>query len=235
MTMTDPHRIVTFSNSLGPGTGQINITQPLEQHITEIEKLYSLIFPYVLCPPTLFNEVIRINHLRQEILTSPFDDASQHALDAHDILARIEAFIPEDWAQPGEHLSDWQLIGSIYQSTVALYCTMSLQCLDALPSTLEMDTMRTIHGKRLYENLMAKPHSKLIKKLSLFSLCVLGVEAGYHGQQNTRTWIERRLEELSCMLGTSSPLKARTVLRRYWTRGKAGWDECFDGPYVFVM
>lgn len=226
---------MTFSNSLGPGTGHINVTEPLEQHIREIEKLYSLVFPYVLCPPTLFTEIIRINHLRQEILTSPFDDASQYVLDAHDILARIEAFIPEDWAQPGEHVSDWQLIGSVYQSAIALYCTMSLQSLDALPSSLEMDTMRTIHGERLYENLKVTARSKILKKLALFPLCVLGVEAGYHKQQSTRIWIERRLEDLSCMLGTSSPLKARTILRRYWTRGQPGWDECFDGPYVFIM
>lgn len=226
---------MTFSNSLGPAADQISITEPLEQHVEEVEKVYSLVFPYILCPPTLFNEIVRINRLRREVTISPFDDSSQHTLDAHDILARVEAFEPEDWAQPGENHEDWRLIGSIYQSAIALYCTMSLQAVGALPDSLEMVTMRTIHGERLLENLKASAQSRHLKKFSLFPLCVLGVEAGFHDQQSTRTWIERRLEDHSRLLGTSSPLKARAVLRRYWQRKKAGWDECFDGPYVFIL
>lgn len=226
---------MTFSNSLGPAADQISITEPLEQHVEEVEKVYSLIFPYLLCPPTLFTEIIRINRLRREVTIAPFDDSSQHTLDAHDILARVEAFEPEDWAQAGENHEDWQLIGSIYQSAIALYCTMSLQAVGTLPDSLEMVTMRTIYGERLLENLKASAQSRHLKKFSLFPLCVLGVEAGFHDQQSTRTWIERRLEDHSRLLGTSSPLKARAVLRRYWQRKKAGWDECFDGPYVFIL
>lgn len=197
--------------------------------------MYSLVFPYVLCPPTLFIEVIRINRLRQNIVGSPFEDLDQHVLEAHDILARVEAFSPDDWAQPGEHHSDWQLIGSIYQSTVALYCTMSLQALGALPTSLEMNTMRTVHGERLFENLKAAAPSRHLVKYALFPLAVLGVEAGYHDQQSTKRWIEKRLVDHSRLLGTSSPLKARAVLRRYWMRGEAGWDECFDSSYVFIL
>ncbi|KAL1647191.1 hypothetical protein SLS61_007509 [Didymella pomorum] len=227
--------IVTFSNSLGPAADQISITEPPGQHIEEVERLYSLIFPYLLCPPTLFSEIIRVNRLRWEVSKAPFDDPSRHTLDAHDILARVEAFEPEDWAQPGEHHEEWQLIGSIYQSAIALYCTMSLQAVGALPDSLEMVTMRSIHGKRLLENLKASTLSRHLKKFSLFPLCVLGVEAGFHDQPSTRIWIERRLEEHSRLLGTSSPLKARAVLRRYWQRKRPGWDECFDGPYVFIL
>lgn len=200
-----------------------------------MEKIYSLIFPYILCPPTLFIEIIRTNGLRRKVADAPFDDPSQHTLDAHDILARVEAFEPADWAQPGENYDDWQLIGSIYQSAIALYCTMSLQAVGALSESLEMESMRTVHGERLLENLKASALSRHLKKFSLFPLCVLGVEAGFHDQPSTRIWIERRLEEHSRLLGTSSPLKARAVLRRYWQRRKPGWDECFDGPYVFIL
>lgn len=227
--------IVSFSNSLGPAADQISITEPHKQHLEEVEKLYSLIFPYLLCPPTLFSEILRINRLRWEVSNAPFDDPSQHTLDAHDILARVEAFEPEDWAQPGDKHQDWQLIGSIYQSAIALYCIMSLQAVGALPDTLQIITMRSIHGERLLENLKASTLSRHLKKFSLFPLCVLGVEAGFHNQLSTRVWIERRLEEDSRLLGTSSPLKARAVLRRYWQRKKPGWDECFDGPYVFIL
>lgn len=197
--------------------------------------MYSLIFPYILCPPTLFIEVIRINRLRQEVVASPFEDPAQHELNAHDILARVEAFIPEDWAQPGEHYSEWLLIGSIYQSAIALYCTMSLQAVGALPTSLEMNTMRTVHGARLFENLKIAAPSRHLVKYALFPLAILGVEAGYHNDHSMRRWIERRLEDHSRLLGTSSPLKARAVLRRYWARGEAGWDECFDSPYVFIL
>lgn len=227
--------IVTFSNCLGPATEPINVTEPLDKHIREVEKMYSLIFPYVLCPPSLFIEMIRINHLRQEITASPFENEDQHTLQALDILARVEAFVPEDWAQPGEHHDQWLLIGTIYQSAMALYCTMSLQSVAALPTNLEMNTMRTIHGERLLDALLSASQMRQVRKFSLFPLCVLGVEAGYHHDHSTRRWIEQRLEQHSRLLGTSSPLKARAVLRRYWQKGEPGWDECFDRPYVFLL
>lgn len=220
--------IVTFSNSLGQSSEQINVTEPLEQHLKEVDQVYSLIFPYILCPRTLFAEIVRINSLRQQIAASPFEDSDQHSLQAIDMLARIEAFEPEDWAQPGENNKDWLLIGTIYQSAIALYCTMSLQAVGVLPATLEMDTMRTIHGEHLLGSLQSAAGTKQVKKFSLFPLCVLGVEAGYHSNQTTRRWIEQQLERHSQSLGTSSPLKARAVLRRYWQRSEPGWDECFD-------
>lgn len=194
--------------------------------------VYSLIFPYTLCPVTLFIDIIRINCLRQEVALSSFADQHQHTLNAQSILARIEGFIPRDWAQAGENQDDWQLIGSIYQSAIALYCTMSLQALAALPASIEMDIMRTSHAKHLLEYMKAATRLKQLKKIAMFPLCVLGVEVGYHDQQSTRLWIERQLEEHARLLGTSSPLKARAVLRRYWQRKRPGWNECFDEPYV---
>lgn len=207
----------------------------LEQHIKEVEKVYSLIFPYTLCPATLFTDIIRINRLRQEVALSSFANQHQHTLNAQSILARIEGFIPGDWAQAGENQDDWQLIGSIYQSAIALYCIMSLQASAALPASTEIDNMRTNHAKHTLEKMKAAIHFKQLKKIAMFPLCVLGVEAGYHDQQCTRLWIERQLEEHARLLGTSSPLKARAVLRRYWRRKRPGWNECFDEPYVLFV
>ncbi|OAG16175.1 hypothetical protein CC77DRAFT_390393 [Alternaria alternata] len=227
--------IVTFSNTLGPVSRQLNITEPLEQHIKEVEKVYSLVFPYTLCPVTLFIDIIRINRLRQEVALSSFADQYQHSLNAQNILARIEGFIPGDWAQAGENQDDWQLIGSIYQSATALYCIMSLQALVALPASTEMNSTRTDHAKHLLENMKAALHLKQLKKIAMFPLCVLGVEAGYHDQQRTRLWIERQLEGHARLLGTSSPLKARAVLRRYWRWKRPGWNECFDEPFTILV
>ncbi|CAN9147565.1 unnamed protein product [Alternaria alternata] len=226
---------LTFSNTLGPVSRQLNITEPLEQHIKEVEKVYGLVFPYTLCPVTLFIDTIRINRLRQEVALSPFAGQYQHTLNAQNILARIEGLIPGDWAQGGENQDDWQLIGSIYQSAIALYCIMSLQALAALPASTEMNSIRTDHAKHLLEIMKAAIHLKQLKKIAMFPLCVLGVEAGYHDQQCTRLWIERQLEAHARLLGTSSPLKARAVLRRYWRRKRPGWNECFDEPYVLLM
>jgi hypothetical protein len=229
------HSILTFSNSLSPAADQISITEPHQQHVEEVEKIYSLIFPYLLCPPTLFSEIIRINRLRWDVTNAPCNDPDQYTEDARDILVRVEAFKPGDWAQPGENYEHWQLIESIYQSAITLYCIMSLQAVDALPNSLEMMITRTVHGERLFEKLKISAESEHLERFSLFPLCVLGVEAGFHDQASTRIWIDRRLEDHSRLMGTSSPLKARAVLRRYWQRKKAGWDECFDGPYVFIL
>jgi len=222
--------IVTFSNSLGPASHQISITKPIEQHIEEVEKVYSLILPYTLCPSTLFIEIIRINRLRQQLRLTPIVDTHQQAQDARSILSRIESFGPRERAQSRDQKDDWQLITSIWQSAIALYCIMSLQAVDIIPSNTEMNRMRMRHRDRLLKDLKAATPLKQLKKISTFPLCVLGVEAGYHVQQSTQIWIERHLEEHARLLGSNSPLKAREVLRRYWRRKKPGWNECFDEP-----
>ncbi|KAI4656301.1 hypothetical protein J4E93_001020 [Alternaria ventricosa] len=209
---------------------QISITEPLEQHIGEVEKVYSLILPYTLCPSSLFIEIIRINRLRQELSLTPIVESHQYAQDARSILSRIESFSPREWAQSRDQKDDWQLIASIWQSAIALYCMMSLKAADIIPSNTEMDRMRMQHRDRLLQDLKAATPLKQLKKISTFPLCVLGVEAGYHVQQSTQMWIERHLEEHARLLGSNSPLKAREVLRRYWRRKKPGWNECFDEP-----
>jgi hypothetical protein len=158
----------------------------------------------------------------------------EHSLKAHDLLTEIEAFSPEDWAQPGENYDDWLLIGTIYQSAVALYCTMSFQSLIILPNSLGMNAMRCIHGNRLLSSLKLAVKSPRLTYFLMWPLTVAGAEAGYRDEA-TQYWIGKQMSELSRSLGTSSPLKAHAVLRRYWQKGEAGWDECFDRPYVFII
>jgi hypothetical protein len=159
---------------------------------------------------------------------------SSHALEAHDLLTRVEAFSPEDWAQPGDYYDDWLLIGTIYQSAIAIYCTMAFQSLTLFPGTLEMNSMRSIHGDRLLASLRQGVKSTHLKNFMTWPLQVAGVEAGYRDEA-TRYWIGSQMEELSRHLGTSGPLKCLAVLRRYWRKGEPGWDECFDKPYVCVI
>lgn len=179
---------------------------------------------------------MRINELRLKASSSLllYDISHDSTLEAHDFLARIEAFSPEDWAQPGQFYEEWLLIGTIYQASVAIYCTMSLQSLTILPNTLEMNTMRDIHADRLHEALRKAMVTPRLVKFLAWPLVVAGVVSGYRGE-GAKNFVERSLTELSRIQGTSSPLKARAVLRRYWQKKQPGWDECFDRPYVFVV
>jgi hypothetical protein len=228
--------IVTTGNTCSPSWDQISLSETPQQNLDDISKLYNLIFPYSLCPPTLFFSTIQISQLRASASTVLFSGTMDpaHSLEAQDLLTEIESFIPEDWAQPGEHYEEWLQVGTIYQSAVALYCTMAFQSLTILPSTLEMNAMRCIHGDRLLANLRIAMETPRLVKFMMWPMVVAGVEAGYRGEA-TQYWIAKQLSELSRLLGTSSPLKAEAVLRRYWQKEEKGWDECFDRPYVFVV
>ena len=179
--------------------------------------------------------MLRTSQLRRKASASMMlcEVKPEDSLEAHDLLGRIEAFVPEDWAQPGAFYDEWLLIGTMYQAAIAIYCTMSLQSLTLLPNTLEMNAMRSIHGDRLLKSLRAAVKSPRIPRFIILPLVAAGVEAAYRGEA-TRDYIETSLVDLSRMLGSSSPLKARAVLRRYWQKGVPGWDECFDHSYVFM-
>jgi hypothetical protein len=93
-------RIVQLGNSYSPSWDQMRIS---EQTVEDVADLYSLIFPYTLCPPELYFDMLRTTELRARAVVSGNVDLG-FAVEAYEILARIEAFSPEDWAQPGELL-----------------------------------------------------------------------------------------------------------------------------------
>lgn len=228
--------IVTLANTCSPSCDLIGLDGTFDKTIEDVREIYSLIFPYTLCPPELFFEMLRTNQLRRKTSATMMlcEMDPEHSLEAYDLLGRIEAFVPEDWAQPGPLYDEWLLIGTMYQAAVAIYCTMALQSLTLLPNSLEMNAMRSIHGDRLLKSIKEAIKSPRLTKLVVWPLVAAGVEAVYRGEA-TRNYIETSLTDLSRALGTSSPLKARAVLRRYWQKGVPGWDECFDRAYVFVM
>jgi len=228
--------IVVMANTCSPSWDQIEMSGTPESNLEIIQSMYNLIFPFVLCPPTLFVDIVRVNQLRQKASPSLFlgDLDPAHCLEAHDLLGNIESFVPEDWAQPGANYDDWLVLGIVYQAAAALYCTMSLQSLTILPNTLEMNSMRVVHGDRLLDGLRKAMKSKRLLHFMMWPLTVAGVEAGYRDSA-TQYWIEKQFEQQSRTLGTSSPLKAQAVMRRYWQKEQPGWDECFDRPYVFAI
>ena len=204
--------------------------------IEDASSLYHLIFPYTLCPRELFTEILRINQLRAKSSAAMLmcDVDPDHTLEAHDLMARIEAFSPEDWAQAGTFYSEWLTVGKIYKASVMLYCTLSLQSLTVLPSTVSLHKMQTEYGDVLLNNVRSALNAPRLARHMVWPLVVAGVQAIHRGEA-TKNWIEASLGDLSRLLGTSCPLKAGTVMKRYWKGGMPGWDECFDRAYVFII
>lgn len=201
-----------------------------------MKSLYDLIFPYTLCPQELFIEILEISQLRTKASASLllYDADPAHALEAHDLTSRIGRFSPESWAQGRPFFSEWLLLGKIYKAAVSLYCTMSLQSLTVLAPTVSLQETQTETADELLSSVRSALKKPRLARHMVWPLVVAGVEAIYRGEA-TQNWIEASLGDLSRQLGTSCPLKACTVLKRYWNSGVAGWDECFDRAYVFII
>ncbi|KAF2846081.1 hypothetical protein T440DRAFT_247554 [Plenodomus tracheiphilus IPT5] len=224
--------IITMANTCSPASDQVRTSSKSDDIIADYTDLYDLIFPYTLCPPEIFTNVLQINELRAKasaLTTSHIDSKTNIVLEANDLLASVSGFVPEDWARPGAHYHEWLNIGSMYQAAVAVFCIMALQSVDLLPRSLELSTIRATYGDRLHSSLRQGTQSPRIAKFLAWPLVVAGVEAAYRGE-GCRNWIDATLADLSRSLGTNSPLKASAVLYRYWKKGVPGWDECFDRP-----
>ncbi|KAL5117027.1 hypothetical protein ACEQ8H_005113 [Pleosporales sp. CAS-2024a] len=217
--------IVTMANTSSPSWDQLDLPGDPWQTLHDIESMYNLLFPYTLCPPTLFMTTLRINHLRARISATLFPRPPR----------RHPRFQPPGLGPPpGAHRDEWHLISTLYQSCIALYCTMTFQSLATFPPTEEINTLRCVHGESLLASLGAALRNPRLRTFLMWPLTVAGVEAGYRDAA-TRWWISARLGDLSRHLGTSGPLKSQIVLDAYWRKGKRGWDACFDRPYVFIM
>ncbi|KAI4622302.1 hypothetical protein J4E83_005044 [Alternaria metachromatica] len=231
-----PYLIPSMVLYLLPSWDQVDISNTAEEMTEDITDMYSLIFPYTLCPRELFTEILRTNQLRAKasaaIQLCGFNP--EHALEAYDVLGRIEAFSVEDWARAGTFCTEWLTVGLVYKSAVALYATLSLCSLMVLPTTASLLESQTAYGDVLLSNLGTALKAPRMAKFMVWPLIVAGVEAMHRGE-GTRNWIEAGLEDLSRTLGTSCPLKVCSVLKRYWKGGVAGWDECFDQSYVFAI
>jgi hypothetical protein len=227
--------MVIVANTTSPSWDQVVFNGTLQQNIDHFAEIYCLMYPYTLCPPSLFFEILRINALRQEasVWSTERGVDPNHSHTVYDLLYRIETFEPGSWAQEGNCYVEKLLIATIYRSASALYCIMSFQYLDILPNTLEMNSKRSIYGKRLLCDLTTASQSPRLVNFLMWPLTVAGVYAGYR-ESATQYIIDTQFSMLSRQLGTSNPLKAQAIFRRYWQRAERGWDMCFDRPYAFV-
>ncbi|RYP77426.1 hypothetical protein DL771_001221 [Monosporascus sp. 5C6A] len=179
--------------------------------------------------------IIVINELRQQA-ANPAVGAGPSQPTASDLLEQIHDFSPGDWIKgkaTANSKREWLLIGSAYQSAVALYCIMSLQSLSILPSALHITAMDAAHHERLMQLLkqaLTFPH---LRHCLMWPLLVAGARAVY-GSADDRKFVDEQFKELSRVGGTALPLAARAALKRFWASGKMGWDDCFDKPYIFT-
>lgn len=194
----------------------------------------------LLCPPTLFADIIRINDLRAQEASRPEGPPKtnlEHA--SSEILQRILNFSPEAWADANKdkHHNDhsitslWVLLGRVYQSTIVLYCISSLQGLSILTHSDELEDVRSKHRDALVSCLEKALASPEIKMWMMWPLVVAGMEASSEG---VRGFVQEKLSKMARDLGTPLPLVAMAALGGFWQRGRRSWDECFDRPYAFV-
>lgn len=186
-----------------------------------------------MCPPPLFAEIVKINHIRSRILKLECADKGDLQKNASEVFRRIYDFSPAAWTESNEYLSeDSKLIVDIHQSAVALYCMSSLQSIGVLPpepllrNNCDMER-QILHGL-LEKALRERPHG-----FTFWPLMVLGVQA-VDGCPTLRAFVRENMISLSASSGTYSPLAAKDVLERFWASGRTEWDACFDIPYMFT-
>lgn len=191
-------------------------------------------YPFQMCPPTLFAEIIKINHIRMqaaEIEPTMIEDFSQEAFK---ILKCVSAFSPQLWAESKpSSKQDWVLLGNVYQAAVTLYCILSLQSVTIFPFEPSLRTCCATQGRLLQELLTQTLSSPRTRRYMLWPLILLGVEA-VNWDEIMRSFVEEQLLHLSRYVGSRAPLVAKDILGRFWTSGETRWDACFDRPYVFI-
>ncbi|KIX09109.1 uncharacterized protein Z518_00187 [Rhinocladiella mackenziei CBS 650.93] len=226
--------VAVMGNTTCPASDLAMTSSHLDELDFILEQYGRGISPFQMCPPPLFAEIIKINHLRMRAAKYEPTGTEDHSQEAYEILGRIHGFSPEQWAESKpSSKEDWMLLGNVYQAAVALYGISSLQSLSLLPLTCSLRTHCATHGRFLQVLLNEALSSPRTKRFVLWPLVLLGMEA-VNGGAAMRAFVEKQLPQMSRHVGTHVPLTAKGVLERFWASGETRWDACFDRPYVFV-
>ncbi|KAJ4352045.1 uncharacterized protein N0V89_007391 [Didymosphaeria variabile] len=215
---------------------KVVLAPTLAEELENAEEMYHELFPYCLCPPSVFFYIIRISNLRREASQALIleDDLTGLSQSATNLLSQLESFSVDDWAQPGSNNADWLAIGSAFKHAAAVYCIMSLQSLALLPNDAQTNQQLESHGDLLALHLKKVIGYQRTRRFASWPLTVAAVEAGYRGEAR-RKWVEDTCLEMARVLGTNCPLNLKAVMRKYWASGNPGWEECFYKPYAFMF
>ena len=190
----------------------------------------------IVCPKHIFFSIIRINNLRSQAAKGVLPRNSSRST-AEALLRDIESFSPSQWAETKDsYVEEWTLLGTIFQTSAALYCICSLQSVAVLPATIGMETIKASYRARHLQLLEEGMNNRRVTQTLLWPLVVAGVVAvGSGASLKTRAFVEHSLVALSKEIGSFSPRMAVVTLAKFWKSGDTRWDECFDRPYGFLL
>jgi hypothetical protein len=192
------------------------------------------ILQFLICPSSLFAEIIRINHLRMRAGQQDIGDRDVLSHEALEILDRVNQFSAEQWAFSKDSSEPtWAWIGNVYQAAVTIYCISSLQSLSVLPTTAALKAQCAATADSLQTLFNDNLAMQGIGMFMIWPLVMLGMEA-LHGPPHMRRFVEQQLPEMSRQAGSYAPLTVKHVLERYWASSNDDWDSCFDKPYAFA-
>lgn len=225
-----------MANTTSPPGAQLTLTS--QASLVEIISDYygEGLFPVLLCPPTLFLEIVRVNALRAQAFHAEHPASLEST--ATELVQRVLEFVPQDWANAqGSKYGDggadlWNLLGQVYQSAIALYAVASLQSVGVLARSPHFDSILSQHRDGLVSCLRRAVLAPEIKLWMMWPMVVAGIQAGPCA--DVRRFVKTELGEMGRTLGTPLPALARGALERFWARGGVGWDGCFDSTFAFV-
>lgn len=197
--------------------------------MTLIDERYEEIFPSCLCPLAIFKDIMHINDLRRRAKEAAMDFTTG-TVEAMELLVRIHAFSPEQWAKPrAEFKEELTLLATMYHCATMLYCILSLQDLALLDRTLPLRAMRAAYADMLFDAMKQAFVFPEVKSFSVWIITIAGVEAAERGTM-AQAWVDEQLTTLRHEYGVGSSLIARNMLRKFWRSRQAGWENCFDQP-----
>lgn len=196
-------------------------------------KLGAIPAAYLLYPAPLVLIIVHISRLRclvpRDTSGSEPDPPTPDAL-----LQGILDFSPTEWADTiGSGSPVLVPLGLIFQSSVALYCILSLQSSSHFDSSPEMEGQKKMHYERLLSLLRTSINSPQIGKLIFWPFSVAGVAAA-RGRTEDRAFICEQLVNLGQTLGLATPVVLKGVLLKFWRSGSTRWDDCFEEPHYFA-
>lgn len=153
-------------------------------------------------------------------------------------------------AQSKEFLN-WRRLATVYKSSTALYCILSLIGSDTSESggSSKADPLelKALFQRTLCQNLKElcinrETRTDQMRRLVMWPLAIAGTQLE-KGHDQMKDLVRRELEWLSAELGTSTSLVIREFLENLWSRGpeidpethRTVWDVMFDKPYAFAV